>query len=78
MREYGIGRVPRDVNPVDETLARLEAERLESQIVTPASHRGQPVRCRRCGERGWWGESPFTTYGHEAPGTTGICDDCGA
>jgi hypothetical protein len=78
-REYGIGRVPADVDPVEETLARLEAAEIQAAHLAPLDHGDRErLTCRRCGEEGYWGEYPFSTYGHLVRGGTGICDDCGA
>ena len=77
-RAYGIGRVPADVDAVEEALARAEAEAIVARQLAPLDHGNrQPVRCRQCGETGYWGEYPFTTYGHLVRGGTAICDDCG-
>ena len=49
-REYGIGRVPADVNIVDEAMAELEAAEIMRRSTpksTPSSYR--PRRCMRCG-----------------------------
>lgn len=68
-REYGIGRVPRDVDPTDEALAELEAERLQP---TPAPPKGRRyLVCSVCGQDGYEGAYPFSTL----PGS-GRCDDC--
>ena len=42
-REYGIGRIPRDVDPVTETLAELEAAEMDTKRARPAR------RCQMCG-----------------------------
>jgi hypothetical protein len=62
--------------------ARQAAERRAARpapapAVTAAPAR-QRLTCLRCGEFGYWGEYPFTTYGHLVRGDTAICDDCGA
>jgi hypothetical protein len=64
---YGIGRVPADVDPAEEALARAEAERLQP---TPCRER-EMMRCKRCRQVGYVGEYPFSTD----PGS-GYCDDC--
>lgn len=69
MAEYGIGRIPRDANLVDEVLAEVEAERLQP---TPKPPRGKPLRtCGRCGQQGYDGAYPFSTIQGD-----NTCDDC--
>jgi len=65
---YGIGRVPRDVDPVEEVLAQLEAARIQPPTRRPSRPKR---RCRRCRQEGYAGEYPFSTL----PGS-GLCDDC--
>lgn len=70
MAEYGIGRIPRDVDQAQETLAELEAERIQP---TPKRKPGREyLRCRRCGETGYAGAYPFSTM----PASARLCDDC--
>lgn len=78
MAGYGIGRVPRDVDPTDETRANIEAAEIMGKLTTPTPRPANRVRlrCRRCGDTGFSGEYPFTTYGHTF-GDRPICDDCG-
>ena len=68
MGQYGIGRVPEDVDPIAERLAEIEAERLQP---TPRPT-GRVMRCRECHEVGEVGEYPFSTNP-----SSGLCDDCG-
>ena len=78
-REFGIGRLPADRDPVAETLANVEAAEIMARHTVPLDHGDrESVHCRRCGETGYWGEYPFSTYGHLVRGTSAICDDCGA
>jgi hypothetical protein len=76
MGEYGIGRVPRDVDPVREIAAEIAA----AEIVAGMLHRqsrpaGRPrLTCRHCGQGGYAGAYPFSTY---AAGDPPACDDCG-
>lgn len=44
-REYGIGRVPADVDPADELLAEFEAERIQP---TPRPRSTETCSYRRC------------------------------
>ncbi len=68
-REYGIGRVPVDVDPVEEELAELEAERLQP---TPPAPKGRTfMTCRHCRQTGYTGDYPFSTLA-----SSGLCDDC--
>jgi len=64
-RQYGIGRVPADVDAVEETLAELEAERIQpsgrpprGQVCPTGTTNGQPGRpgdrCATCGEPADW------------------------
>ena len=69
-REYGIGRVPADVDPLDETMALIEAERLQPSRPRPRPSQEYMV-CRRCGQGGYTGEYPFSTVA-----SLRICDDC--
>lgn len=65
---FGIGEAGRV--PASDPLAEAEAERLQ-----PTRRRvraGQVfMRCRRCGQTGYTGEYPFSTYPD-----SGRCDDC--
>ena len=45
-REYGIGRVPADVDPTDEALAEIEAAEIVASFAPP------PLRVRRSARRG--------------------------
>ena len=67
---YGIGRIPADVDPMNELMAEIEAERLQP---TPPPPKGRErLRCPECGQTGYSGAYPFSTgYGD------GRCDDCG-
>ncbi len=66
--EYGIGRVPADVDPTSEALANLEAERIQP---TPRPTR-PVVTCPKCHQSGQRGRYPFSTgYARN------LCDDCG-
>ncbi len=70
---YGIGRVPRDVDPTSEALAEIEAHEIVAKMVRPAAP-AKPrkyMRCRECGQGGYVGEYPFSTYP-----AGGRCDDC--
>jgi len=53
-REYGIGRIPADVDPVEETLAEIEAERIQPSY-RPAAGLVEPTG---------------TTQGHAVPKAT--------
>ncbi len=46
MAEYGIGRVPADVDYISESLAILEAVKLQHTTVTPAYRTGHCFRCK--------------------------------
>lgn len=62
-REYGIGRVPADVDPVEEALAELEAVRLQPPPrITP-----QTPHCAVCGR-------PCNLLMTSSRGS--ICPDC--
>jgi hypothetical protein len=65
-RAYGIGRVPGDVDPIEELMAEVEAERLQptpplagGQVCPAGTTNGQvlkkPARCMVCGRPadGW-------------------------
>ena len=68
-REYGIGRLTADTDPVEEALAEIEAERIQP---TPKPRTDRPyLSCRRCGQGGYAGAYPFSTLA-----SSGICDDC--
>lgn len=67
MEEYGIGRVPKDVDPIKETLAEIEAEELQptpmhvvkpgDQICPAGTTFGQytpGARCEICGRPANW------------------------
>ena len=69
-REYDIGRIPTDVDPSDERLAELEAERL--QPTTQSEKKRKLLRCPECGQVGYEGAYPFSTGYYD-----GRCDDCG-
>ena len=68
-REYGIGRIPHDVDPAEEMLAEIEAEQLQPAPAPPRDRRYRA--CIVCGQGGYEGAYPFST----AP-STGCCDDC--
>lgn len=78
--EYGIGRVPTDVDPADEARARAEAAAIVAGLLAYRQPAGDPVRCPRCGETAIAGRYPFSTHGHTHDRRRGtmICDDCGA
>lgn len=65
---FGIGEAGRV--PASDPVAEAEAERLQ-----PTARRvraGQVfMKCRRCGQTGYTGEYPFSTYP-----AGGVCDDC--
>ena len=54
--EYGIGRVPADVNPVDEAVAEIEAQeivlRAQAQAWQATSRAAAAYRYPRCSKRG--------------------------
>ena len=67
--KFGIGRLPSDVDLIEERLAQIEAERLDP---TPKPRPEQRrLRCKRCGQSGYSGEYPFSTNP-----ASNICDDC--
>jgi hypothetical protein len=68
-REYGIGRIPADVDPAEEALAELDAERLQPTPRPPINRKF--MRCKSCGQTGYTGGYPFSTNP-----SSGNCDDC--
>jgi len=68
-REFGIGRLSREVDLAEEMLAELEAERLQPTPPPPKGRRF--MTCRHCRQTGYTGAYPFSTN----PGS-GLCDDC--
>ena len=69
-REYGIGRLTADTDPVEEAMAEIEAERIQPTVRHPRPQQ-KYMTCRKCGQGGYTGEYPFST----CPGS-GLCDDC--
>ena len=65
---YGIGRVPADVDPIEERLAEIEAMELTG---TTYKRPSDYLVCKTCGQSGRKGSYPFST----CPGS-GYCDDC--
>ena len=65
---YGIGRIPEDVDPIEERLAELEAMELTG---TTYKRPSDYLVCKSCGQSGRKGSYPFST----CPGS-GYCDDC--
>ncbi len=51
-REYGIGRVPADVNPVDEAMAEIEAAEIVARQTAVTRPQPSGYRPSRCSYRG--------------------------
>jgi len=61
MGEFGIGRVPADVDPTSEAVAEAESERLQPHAIPPQ----RMTKCRRCG-------TPIA----RAHALSGMCQGC--
>ena len=70
-QEFGVGRVPADVDPAEEALAELAAEQIQPTPAPPAGR--EYLVCKHCGQGGYRGAYPFSTY----PSSMRTCDDCG-
>ena len=64
---YGIGRVPQDIDQASEAMAEIQAETIQP---TPRPTK-TTLRCKVCRQIGPTGEYPFST-----DASSGICDDC--